>query len=192
MGSLVEEISAFLRSHPEEPTPLAPGGGGPGGLRVILPYSGSGAAERAVAAMIQLAPSLRAEVRVLHVREFETCRGARFFLTTQGEALRLVDGAVSQLRRRGVAATGVVRPARWGDAAGAIVDEARRAGASLILLGAHRRRLVDRLRPNVVRRVLRHAPCGVLVVRTDTPPGSSGRTGGRRGTGTGPDLPRAA
>lgn len=192
ISSLFDEIATFLRSHPADPTPRTAGAGGPSELRVLLPYSGSDAADRAVTALVQLAPSLRAEVRVLHVREFDTCRGARFFLESQREALELVHSAVSRLRRRGLAATGVVRTARWGHAPTAIVDEADRSAVSMILLGTHRRRsLLDRVRPNVVRRVLRQASCAVLVVGTDPPPGVT-RRGARRGGGSGPGVSRAA
>lgn len=200
LSELFNEIAAYLAFRPgdpqcgsDEPGTTSAWGGDPKGIRILLPYSGSEAADRAVAAMLGLAQSLRAEVRVLHVREYDTCRGARFFLETKGEGAALVHAAVSRLRRRGVAATGIVRDARRGCAADAVVDEAARSNASMVLVGAHRRRWpADFVRPNVVRRVLRRAPCAVLVVRTDPPPSNARDGERRRHHPEGPRLPHAA
>lgn len=166
---LVDEIAAYLRAQPAEPDVVAsPGAGRPPRVRVLLPYSGSETAERTLRTMIDLAPVLLSEVRVLHVREYDLCRAGRFFVRPQAEALALTHDAVARLRRRGVAATGIVRSATRADVARAIVAEANDSHVSMILIGARRRRSVaDLLRHNVVRQVLRLANCPVLVVRTD-------------------------
>jgi nucleotide-binding universal stress UspA family protein len=191
---LIDEISSYLRSCPATATPAEASGGCPPRIRVLLPYSASAQADRAIDAMIRLAPVLRAEVRVLHIREYDTCRGARFFLSSHKEAVRLTVEAVSRLRRRGVAATGIVRAAPVTKVGRAILQEAAESQVSVILVGAHRRRFpLDYVRRNVVRHVLRRAPCAVLVVRTDPPEGARAAREvpepGRRG---GPDLPHAA
>lgn len=167
---LVDEIAEYLRSQPGDPTGEPRGGGGANRARVLLPYSGSATADRALEAMIRLAPVLSCEVRVLHVRGFDTCQAGRFFVRTHAEAVALTREAIARLRRRGVRAVGVMRKAPRADVHRAVLAEADEWQASMILLGARRRRtLVDLLRHSVVRQVLRRATCPVLVVRTDVP-----------------------
>lgn len=193
--ALIDEISSYLHSLPTTGAPTELGGGSdPHRIRVLLPYSGSAEAERAVDEMIRMASVLRAEVRVLHVRQYDTCRGARFFLSCQEEAVRLTVDAVSRLRRRGIAATGVVRGAPMSKVGHVIVKEAIESHVSMILIGAHRRRFpLDYLRRDVVRAVLRRASCAVLVVRTD-PPQATGTVRGasKPDHREGPNLPHAA
>lgn len=172
-ADLMEEISSYLESQPAEPGPATGAQGwSPPPVRILLPHSGSEESGCSLEAAVQFAQLMAAEVRVVHVREYDICRGARFFLDSQEEAVRLTLDAVSRLRRRGVAATGIVRNAPRGAVPDAILEEASDSKVSLIFLGAHHRRFVDFLFPNVVRRVLRKAACPVLVVRTDPPDGS--------------------
>ncbi len=171
-GALIDEISSYLQTQPAEPSPATiRQGWSPTPLRVLLPYSGSEESDRSLEATAQFAQLMAAEVRVVHVREYDDCRGSRFFLDSHEQVIQLVLDAVSRLRRRGVTATGIVRNAPRGAVPNAILQEASDSKVSLILLGAHRRRIRDLACPNVVRRVLRKAACPVLVVRTDPPTG---------------------
>lgn len=170
---LIDEIAAFLQTQPPDPDS---GVGGAGrGLRVLLPYSGSDVANCAIEAMIELAPVLTSEVRVLHVREFDDCRGVRFYVRPQQDALALMHDAVVRLRRRAVAATGIMRSARREDVARAILAEADASNASMILLASPARRpLLHLLRHDVVRYVLRRTGRPVIVVKATRPPKGSG------------------
>jgi nucleotide-binding universal stress UspA family protein len=51
----------------------------------------------------------------------------------------------------------------------AIVDEAAAAGADLIVIGSHGYRGLDRVLGTTAARVVNHAPCSTLVVRTKQP-----------------------
>lgn len=74
----------------------------------------------------------------------------------------------ARLAARGVAAdTAVAEGAPWKQ----IVRLASDRGAGLIVLGAHgQSSLTDALLGTVAERVVRHAPCSVLVVRPDATP----------------------
>lgn len=77
--------------------------------------------------------------------------------------LDLVDKAAARLRDLGVSAEGVVRE---GNAAKAILHEAKEWGADLIVIGAHGLSGLETLvMGNVARHVVDHAPCSVEVVR---------------------------
>jgi nucleotide-binding universal stress UspA family protein len=179
---LIDEIAVFLQVQPPKPDSGDVGGARPV-LRVLLPYSGSDVADFAIEAMIELAPLLTSEVRVLHVREFDDCRGARFYRRPQQEALALTHDAVVRLRKRAVAATGIVRSARREDVARAILAEAEASNASMILVAAHARRTpLDLLRHDVVRYVLRRSSRPVTVVNATRPPKGSGTSSHRGGS----------
>ena len=179
--SLVDEVVEYLRSQPATPgVDGRPYDGWSRRAKVLLPFSGSPAAQRTVEAMVELAPILRSEVRVLHVREFDVGRGGRFSLETREEALALTTAAVARLRRRGITATGVVRAAERVHVHRAIAAEAQEARAAIILLGASRLPSVaGLLRHRFVRKIVRHADCPVMVVHTNDDHGLR-RAGSRR------------
>jgi nucleotide-binding universal stress UspA family protein len=87
---------------------------------------------------------------------------------------RLLGEAEQFLDERGVGAR-LMAPV--GGAAGEIVAAARRMGADLIVLGRHGGR-TPRVLGSTSGRVMRHAPCDVLVVHDQAvasgPPGSGG------------------
>jgi nucleotide-binding universal stress UspA family protein len=106
------------------------------------------------------------EARVLHLNLRESIRGQRFTLETESEASYVVEATVFELRMADIGASGDVRHALFDKAAEAIVADAAGWGADLIVLGAPRRgELRTRLFGSVTLRVLRHAPCPVLVAR---------------------------
>lgn len=70
-------------------------------------------------------------------------------------------------------ATIVTRVVRGRQAGRAIVDEAIRSGAEVIMMGvAHKRRSGQRLFGHTVEFVLRHAPCRVVISSDRRPPGA--------------------
>lgn len=79
------------------------------------------------------------------------------------ETDRVSSTAVRRLSRAGRAAEGCVLE---GDAAGVIVEMARRRGSDVIVVGTRGRTGVERLAlGSVAHSVLMHAPCSVLVAR---------------------------
>ena len=104
------------------------------------------------------------EARVLHLSLRESYGGRRFPLETDAAASYAAEAAVFELRMAGIAASGLVRHAMIDKAAEAIIDEATEWGANLIILGPSRRSdFATRLFGSVTQRVLKHAPCPVLV-----------------------------
>lgn len=104
------------------------------------------------------------QARVLHLSLREIAGGRRFSLETGAEASRVVEATVLELRIAGIETSGVIRYALVGKAAEAIVAEATEWGADLIVLGFPRcSEFAIRLLGSVTLRVLRHAPCPVLV-----------------------------
>ena len=104
------------------------------------------------------------EARVLHLNLRESYGGRRFPLETDASASYAAEAAVFELRMAGIAASGLVRHAMIDKAAEAIIDEATEWGANLIILGPSRRSdFATRLFGSVTQRVLKHAPCPVLV-----------------------------
>jgi nucleotide-binding universal stress UspA family protein len=87
---------------------------------------------------------------------------------------RLLGEAEEYLAERGVEAL-LIAPV--GGAAGEIVAAARRMDADLIVLGRHAGR-TQRVLGSTSGRVMRHAPCDVLVVHDEAvasaPPGTGG------------------
>ena len=108
----------------------------------------------------------RGEVRVFHFQEREPSKAGTASFETTEDATSLVDDAVSQLQNAGVKASGETRAGLSGKAAKAIVDEASRFGADLIVMGS--RGLSDfqaLLVGSVAHKVLHYAHCPVLIVR---------------------------
>jgi nucleotide-binding universal stress UspA family protein len=104
------------------------------------------------------------QARVLHLNLRESMGGRRFDLETDSSATGVVEAAVLELRMAGIDASGHVRHALIDRAAEAIIAEAVGWDADLIVLGSGRRReFATRLFGSATLRVLRHAPCPVLV-----------------------------
>ena len=136
-------------------------GAQPAFRRVLVPVEDASQAEHVVELARRAGAS---EVRALHLNLREIAGGRRFTLETDSEASRAVEAAVFELRMAGIGASGQVRHALVGKVAEAIVAEAIEWGADLIMLGIPRRgELATRLFGSVTLRVLKHAPCPVLV-----------------------------
>lgn len=181
--ALVEEVAEYLQLQRATP------GDGPADdtdrprhKRVLLAYGGSEPEQEAIAATAWLLSGVDIEVRVLHVRVGDVCRGACFYLETPAEARALTLDAVERLRGSGVAASGVVRSADRSDLVRAILYEADGIAASAILLGGRRRGMVlTVLLGSVSRRIVRGARCPVIVV--NSPPATARLSPGSGGSG---------
>lgn len=153
-------------SHQDDLAQGRPWGGA--NRTLLLPYSGSGTSEMALEAAVEFATTAPVEVAVLHVREWSTFRGARFFLETQAEALALTCNAVERLRLSRVMATGFVRDAARSQVAREIVAQSIGLRAVAILVGARRRRALSTLLfGSVSSSVIWHAHSPVIVVHPD-------------------------
>jgi len=129
--------------------------------RVLVPVEDASQMEQVVELARQAGVS---EARVLHLNLRESIGGRLFPIETDATAYGVVEAAVLELRMAGIDASGQVRHALVDRAAEAIVAEAAEWGADLIVLGPpHRSELATRLFGSVTLRVLRHAPCPVLV-----------------------------
>ena len=112
------------------------------------------------------------EARVLHLNLRESYGGRRFPLEADAAASYAAEAAVFELRMAGMATSGQIRHALIGKAAEEITAEATEWGADLIILGPSRRSdFATRLFGSVTQRVLKHAPCPVLVA---APAGKAG------------------
>jgi len=119
---------------------------------------------RAVGYAGELAKALNATLTVVHVDEKAALVPgsdlARRELVLDAEAM---DETVAELAARGVEARGVVRPGRPADGICAL---AREEGADLIVVGTQGRScLAHIVLGSVAERVVREAPCPVVLVR---------------------------
>ncbi len=163
---LAEEVASFLAQEVQR-------GGRDGPLgqrayRLLLPYTDSEPAARALETVAELAFPFTAEVCVLHLREWATYgRGGRFFFETPEEAASLTRCAVEKLRRHGLDASGLVQNCVRGRAPAEIVVTANELSASAIVLGARRRSLITAaLFGSVSLSVVRNANCPVILVHS--------------------------
>jgi nucleotide-binding universal stress UspA family protein len=88
----------------------------------------------ALEAVVAIATTYGALVRVVHVRKGDCVRGNRYLETIE-EAWNPVNEAVFELRMEGLGTSGQVVRAPVGQVAQAIEEEARAWGADAILLG---------------------------------------------------------
>jgi nucleotide-binding universal stress UspA family protein len=97
-------------------------------------------------------------------------RGGRFYPETSEEATTVLDSAMRYLWARGVDATGVIVEAQRSCMATAIVREASRWGADVIVLTARPRRFVTLgVWDKTTRQVMEAASCPVLIVYPSRP-----------------------
>ena len=128
--------------------------------RILLAVDRSGRAGHAEPPVAALARRSGGQVLVVSVRD------ASADTEPDDEAARRVDGAVRRLGRAGVAARGVVRPARELPAAEQIVDAARELEPDLVALGSRGRGSLEGLvLGSTDREVAGELRCPVLVVR---------------------------
>lgn len=134
--------------------------------RIFLPVDGSEHSRRAVAKAAEVARLSGGEVRAYHFQEREPSKAGVATYETTAEAQQLVDDALAELQSANVKASGETRAGLSGEQAKAIVDEASRFDADLIIMGS--RGLSDfqaLLLGSVAHKVVHYAHCPVLIVR---------------------------
>ena len=142
--------------------------------RILVPIDGSGTAERGLDEAIALARRLGSTLRILHVVDARM-PGAEVCVYAPPEQLiddwriaseRLVPIAVERARAQGAKAEGTVRCEPGRHVHELILEEARAAGAELIVMGTHGRAGLPRLlQGSDAERVLRESTIPVLLVR---------------------------
>jgi hypothetical protein len=96
--------------------------------------------------------------------------GGRFYPETSEEATTVLDNAMNYAWARGVEASGVVIEAQRSCMATAIVGEASRWGADVVVLTAQPRRFITfGVWDKATRQVMRAASCPVLIVYPSRP-----------------------
>jgi nucleotide-binding universal stress UspA family protein len=137
--------------------------------RILLASDGPGAWSVADAVADLVAASEKpVEVQVLHVNEVEYQVPPEGSGSTDPfpERRKLVDELVADLRRRGITASGKVRPGTFDDVADDIVAEAETCGAGLIAMSCRPRSLLRyAFTGSVSQAVIMRAGCPVMVVR---------------------------
>lgn len=143
--------------------------------KILVPVDFSDCSRAAVQSAIGLAGRYGAELELLHVHEVPFTAGAVLVRAADGrevsmevflaeESKRLLDEMVESVDDIAEAVHHEV--VRGGVAHISIVDRARQIGADLIVMGTHGRSgLSHLLMGSVAEKVLRSAPCPVLVVR---------------------------
>jgi nucleotide-binding universal stress UspA family protein len=137
--------------------------------------SDAGRANQVMQAAGELGQKFGSQVLIVHVRDVERSAmvaavgkpGALppiVHFETEERAQQLVDGAVQQLRDRGVTADGVVGSGA-GSTARELLDIAQSHRANLIVVGDRDSRVTDVILGGVSHRIVHLADCPVLLVR---------------------------
>jgi len=172
---------------------------GAGLARIVLAWDGSACAERAASLLTAWPIFARASVSVVSVADIEVPwwtgladAGAPDMATAyleSAEAARRVHDelATSMTDRLLAAGLDAVADRREGDAATEILVAARTGNADLIVMGTHGRTGLARLiLGSVARNVLHHAPCSVLLLRSDDDEADREDAPTHRGPASGP------
>ena len=142
--------------------------------RILVAVDGSAAATRGLREALRLAKDMKSELFIVHVvNEFYVyaTMEAAWAAPDPGAALRkegerLLEKAKALAAKQGVRAKTVLRHIPSGPAADAILREARKLRAALIVLGTHGRRGLRRLvLGSDAELVVRDARVPVLLVR---------------------------
>jgi nucleotide-binding universal stress UspA family protein len=141
--------------------------------KILVAVDGSSAAHRGLREAVRLAGEEGSQLIVLHVlNEYyafaspDALPPADVVPGLREGARKILDKAAAAAGKQGVKATTVLRETFGGAAADAIVREARRQRADLIVLGTHGRRGLRRLvLGSDAEQVVRSAPVPVLLVR---------------------------
>jgi nucleotide-binding universal stress UspA family protein len=142
--------------------------GGP----ILVAVDGSKPSDKALAQAIEMAKRLGAGLRVVTVQDIGLLRAdviassamQTLSPTFDAAARETLDAAKAAVAKAGGQAEFAVLPVS--EPATSIVREAEACAARLIVVGSHGRTGMARaLLGSVAERVVRHAPCSVLVVR---------------------------
>jgi nucleotide-binding universal stress UspA family protein len=134
--------------------------------KILLPVDGSEHSKRAVAKAAELAKLSGGEVRVFHYQEREPSKAGMTDTETSSDAAALVNEAIDELQEAGIKASGETRAGLYGQAARAILAEASRFDADLIVMGSRGRSDFEALLlGSVAHKVIHYGRCPVLIVR---------------------------
>ena len=143
--------------------------------RILVPVDGSATATAGLREAIRLAKGQKATLQLVHVVDqhsvvmlgMETAAFLDEMLKgLEASGRRILARARSVADKAGIKATVVLRETLTGPAADAIVDQAKKGGADLIVIGTHGRRGVRRLvMGSDAEQVVRASPVPVLLVR---------------------------
>jgi nucleotide-binding universal stress UspA family protein len=118
-------------------------------------------------AALRMARGTTAEVLVLSVREREYSRGLIWDRRPVTEISELINRAIFEFSRSGIAATGLIRTTRSGHVAEEIVEAARQHSASSIVIGTPARSwFYSLISSSVSQRVVRMSEVPVVLVPT--------------------------
>ena len=154
--------------------------------KILVPIDGSPASNLGLNEAIKLAKDQGAKLRLFHlVDEYVAVASMDGVTVDTGDLLdalrqtgkKIVAKAEAQARRHGLTPEAVMLESFGGRAADFIVQQAKKWGADLIVLGTHGRRGVKRLvMGSDAEQVVRTAPVPVLLVRAKTTARTSGKT----------------
>ena len=145
--------------------------------QILVAVDGSETSDAALQQALEVARTDQARVRIVHVIDspYDYPSALYGFLAEDLEGLRqawqklgreVLDQALTAARRAGVEPESAVLELRGRRVSTAIVDEAKRWGANLIVVGTHGHRGLDRLLlGSVAEGVSRTAPISVLLAR---------------------------
>lgn len=142
--------------------------------RILVPIDGSPTAQRGLEEAMSLAVELRSTLHLLNVVDARLLIGEVSAYVSPDQLLddwraagdRLVTEAIGAARLKGVTADSIVRCDPALRVCDVILDEAKRCGAELVVMGTHGRRGFKRVAlGSDAELVLRESPVPVLLVR---------------------------
>ena len=145
--------------------------------RILVPLDGSPTAERGLREAIRLAAQLKGKLRLLHViddfpvlMEMSTISNFEAGLQKMREyGVSVLDAAKATALRSEVEADTMLREVTHGRIADVVIEEAKKAGCDLVVMGTHGRRGFSRLAlGSDADLVVRGSPVPVLLVRQES------------------------
>ena len=143
--------------------------------RILIPVDGSDPSTQALDAALQLAKEVRAKVRIVNIADvlpppaldgptYMDVDEYREAIITSGRAI--LQRALARAKALRIRPESALIETVGRDVSAAVIDDARRWKADLIMLGTHGRTGLARLfLGSVAEGVVRHAPVAVLLVR---------------------------
>lgn len=136
---------------------------------IVVGVDGSDTALKAAQAARDLAASLRATLHVVSAfdsdkTEIFSSGSDQWIVSDAGNAEKVAKGVADSLRTEGVTIT---YAAARGKTAEALVQEAERSGARMIVVGNRNMRGLGRVLGSVANSVAHNAPCDVYIAKTD-------------------------
>lgn len=137
---------------------------------VIVGVDGSDTAYRAASRAADLAEGLGAELVVLSAHATDNTEvvkiGSDTYILDDAERALSLAGQVAERLREEHSAVKIRPSARHGKPQDALIQEAERSGAQLLVVGSVGMKGLGRVLGSVASSVVHKAPCDVLVVRT--------------------------